>query len=373
MAGFSRRTILTTTLAAPFVARFSGGSHAVAAPSLAARPLVFAHRGCSAQRPEHTLASYAKAIADGADFVEPDLVPTKDGVLVCRHESNIAATSDVSTRPEFANRKRTLTIDGRQETGWFTTDFTLAELKTLRACERLPQLRAHNTRYNGHFDIPTFEEMIDFVAAESAARGRTIGLIPEVKNSTHFHALGFNPEATFLSIIAAHTYTRSAPLEVQSFETTNLRSLNSAVKAINPQARVMFLMGERNATPPDLLAKGEKTTFGDLMKPEGLKDIRSYADVIGPSLTDLIPRDADGAWQQPTTLVDDAHAAGLLVHAYTCRPENAFLPKQLRNTDGPAARNVAGSLAEIRRYLDMGLDGFFTDDPAIGRKAVDRI
>ncbi|OUJ16233.1 glycerophosphodiester phosphodiesterase [Acetobacter orientalis] len=373
MAGFSRRTVLKATLATPCAAGLFTHKIAHAAPSLSARPLVFAHRGCSAQRPEHTLASYAKAIADDADFVEPDLVPTKDGVLVCRHESNIAATTDVASHPEFANRRRTLTIDGKQETGWFTTDFTLAELKTLRACERLPKLRAHNTRYNGHFDVPTFEEMIDFVAAEAAACGRSIGLIPEIKNSTHFHALGFNPEATFLQIIAAHTYTRSAPLEVQSFETTNLHTLNAAVKAINPQATIMLLMGGRTETPPDLLAKGEKTTFGDLMTPEGLKAVRRYADVIGPSLTDLIPRDAQGAWLAPTTLVDDAHAAGLLVHAYTCRPENAFLPKQLRNTEGDSARNVKGSLAEIRRYLDMGLDGFFTDDPAIGRKAVDRI
>lgn len=373
MAVFSRRAFLSTTLAAPCMAGIWGGTRAHAAPALAPRPLIFAHRGCSAQRPEHTLASYAKAIADGADFIEPDLVPTKDGVLVCRHESNIAGTTDVANRPEFANRHRTLTIDGKPETGWFTTDFTLTELKTLRACERLPKLRAHNTRYNGQFSIPTFEEMIEFVAAEAASCGRTLGLIPEIKNSTHFHALGFNPEATFLRIIAAHTYTRYAPLEVQSFETTNLHSLNSAVKAINPQATVMLLMGERTAIPPDLLAKGEKTTFGDLMTPDGLKEVRRYADVIGPSLTDLIPRDAQGAWLAPTTLVDDAHAAGLLVHAYTCRPENAFLPKQLRNNEGDSARNVKGSLAEIRHYLDMGLDGFFTDDPAIGRKAVDSL
>ncbi|KXV59953.1 glycerophosphodiester phosphodiesterase [Acetobacter tropicalis] len=369
MADFSRRSVLAATCAAGIL----GATRSWAAPALVPKPLVFAHRGCSAQRPEHTLASYAKAIADGADFVEPDLVPTKDGILVCRHESNIAETTDVADRPDFANRRRTLSIDGRQQTGWFTTDFTLAELKTLRARERLATLRVHNTRYNGQFDIPTFEEMIDFVAAESAARGRVIGLIPEVKNSTHFHALGFDPEATFLRILAAHRYTQFAPLEVQSFETTNLRRLKDAVKAINPQARLMFLMGERTQTPPDLAAKGQKTTFGDLMKPEGLKEIRTYADVIGPSLTDLIPRDAQGAWQEPTTLVDDAHAAGLLVHAYTCRPENKFLPRQLRNSEGDAARNEEGSIAEIRRYLDMGLDGFFTDDPALGRKAVDRI
>ncbi|CAP57700.1 glycerophosphodiester phosphodiesterase [Gluconacetobacter diazotrophicus] len=342
-----------------------------AAPSLAPRPLVIAHRGASALRPEHTLASYAKAIADGADYVEPDLVPTRDGVLVARHESNIAGTTDVATRPEFASRRRTLTIDGTQETGWFTTDFTLAELKTLRARERLGPVRPQNTRYDGHFDIPTFEEVIDFVAAESAARGRVVGLIPEIKNSTHFHALGHTPEDTFLRVIAAHEYTRQAPLEVQSFETGNLRALRGKVQAINPRARLMLLMGERGQAVPDIAAAGGRATFADLMTPDGLREVKSYADVIGPSNTDLIPRDASGAWQAPTTLIDDAHRAGLLVHSYTCRPENRFLPRQLRNAAGDDARNPEGSIAEIRRYLDMGLDGFFTDDPALGRKAVD--
>ncbi len=341
-----------------------------AAPSLAPVPLVMAHRGASALRPEHTLASYARAIADGADYIEPDLVPTSDGVLVARHESNIAGTSDVASHPEFASRKRTVVIDGVSETGWFTTDFTLKELKTLRARERLPMVRAHNTRYDGHFDIPTFEEVIDFVAAEAAARGRVIGLIPEIKNSTYFHKLGHTPEETFLQVIGAHEYTRYCPLEVQSFETTNLKTLSGKVKAINPQARLMFLMGERTQRVPDLAAAGQGTTFGDLMTPEGLRNVRQYADVIGPSNVDIIPRDASGAWLAPSSLIEDAHRAGLLVHSYTFRPENCFLPLQLRNAMGDNARNPDGAIAEIRRYLDLGLDGFFTDDPALGRQAV---
>ncbi|OUJ13973.1 glycerophosphodiester phosphodiesterase family protein [Acetobacter sp. DsW_063] len=347
------------------------GRGAKAEPMLATKPLIFAHRGASALFPEHTLAAYARAMADGADFIEPDLVMTKDGVLVVRHESNIAETTDVASHPEFANRKRMMKIDGREQTGWFTTDFTLAELKTLRAKERLGTVRVSNARYDGRFDVLTFEEMIDFVSAESAARGKVFGVIPEIKNSTHFHALGFDPEAAFLRVIAAHEYTRQAPLEVQSFETGNLRAIREKVLAINPQARLMFLMGERNYQIPDLVAAGKKTTFGDMMTPEGLKDIRTFADVIGPSNTDLIPRDADGAWAAPSTLVHDAHEAGLLVHSYTARPENMFLPKQLRNGDGPTARNPAGMVAELRRYLDLGLDGFFTDDPALGRLAVD--
>lgn len=362
---------VATTVPAILPAAILPAAGARAAPSLAPRPLVIGHRGASALRPEHTLASYAKAIADGADYVEPDLVPTRDGVLVARHESNIAATTDVATRPEFAARRRTMVIDGAQETGWFTTDFTLAELKTLRACERLPQVRPQNTRYDGHFDIPTFEEIIDFVAAESAARGRVVGLIPEIKNSTHFHRLGHTPEDSFLRIIAAHDYTRFAPLEVQSFETGNLRRLYGKVQAINPQARLLFLMGERGERIPDLAAAGDGTTFGDLMTPDGLRRVRAFADVIGPSNTDIIPRDAAGAWLAPSTLIADAHRAGLLVHSYTCRPENRFLPRQLRNDAGDDARNPQGSIAEIRRYLDLGLDGFFTDDPALGRIAVD--
>lgn len=346
---------------------------AEAAPSLAVRPLVFAHRGASALRPEHTLGAYAKAIADGADYIEPDLVMTKDGHLIVRHETNIADTTDVPDHPEFAARRRTMMVDGRNVTGWFTSDFTLAELKTLRARERLADVRVQNTRYDGAFDLLTFEEVIDFVAGEATARGREIGLIPEIKSSTHFHGLGFDPEEAFLRTIAAHRYTRQAPLEVQSFETTNLAAIRARVLAINPRARLMFLMGSPEQQPVDLAAAGKKTTFGDLMTPAGLAEIRRYADVIGPSNTDLIPRDRDGAWGQPTTLVADAHRAGLLVHSYTARPENMFLPKQLRSAAGPSARNAAGMIAEVRRYLDMGLDGFFTDDPALGRQAVDGV
>jgi glycerophosphoryl diester phosphodiesterase len=216
----TRRDTLRSAGAALLVA---SAARAIAAAR--AKPLVFGHRGCSALRPEHTLASYAKAIKDGADFIEPDLVSTRDGVLIARHENNIAQTTDVAAHPEFASRKTTKTIDGMQVTGWFTEDFTLAELKTLRAIERLGAIRPESSSYNGQFQILTFDEVIDFTAAESAARGRTVGLVPEIKHSTYFASIGLPAEDRFLAVLAAHEYTRRAPVQVQSFEVANLRYL----------------------------------------------------------------------------------------------------------------------------------------------------
>ncbi len=370
LSSVKRRSVMGGCLAALTVPAMN---KAEANPSLAPEPLVFAHRGASALRPEHTLAAYAEAAKDGADYIEPDLVPTKDGVLVVRHECNITDTTDVADHPEFASRKRTVTIDGVSQTGWFTIDFDLAELKTLRARERLPTIRPHNTRYNDHFDIPTFEEMIDFVAATASAQNKVFGIIPEIKNSTFFHSCGFNPEEIFLRTIAAHEYTRQAPLEVQSFETGNLKAIRKRVLEINPRARLMFLMSASDVPVPDLAASGQKTTYGDMMTPKGLSLVKSFADVIGPANSSLVLRNHDGEWTQATSLISDAHKAGLLVHSYTARPENCFLPKQLRNDAGPYARNPEGMIAEVRRYLDMGLDGFFTDDPALGRKAVETL
>ncbi|GBR11956.1 glycerophosphoryl diester phosphodiesterase [Acetobacter oeni] len=334
------------------------------------RPLLLAHRGASALRPEHTLAAYAKAIADGADYIEPDLVPTKDGALIVRHDPDISQTTDVSAHPEFASRRRRLAVDGQHMTGWFSTDFTLAEIKTLRARERLPQIRPQNARYDGQFDIPTLQEVIDFVAAESATRGRLIGIIPEIKHPTFFAGLGLPMEDRVLAVLGAHSYTRTAPLEIQCFETGCLQKLRGKLAGAGVKARLIFLTGGPGEVPGDIQAQGGRTTYGDLMKPAALREIRRYAEAIGPANTSLIPRDPAGRWLEPTTLVRDAHAAGLLVHSYTCRPENVFLPAQLRNDAGPDARNEAGSIAEIRRYLAMGLDGFFTDDPAIGLRAL---
>ena len=353
----SRRTLLGAATALTLTGRVSA-----AAPK---EIPVFGHRGASALRPEHTLASYAKAIADGADYIEPDLVPTKDGVLIARHENNIAETTDVARHPEFAARRSEKTVDGEKQTGWFTEDFTLAELKTLRAIERLPQLRPQNAAMDGRFDVPTWAEIIDFAAAESAARGKLIGLVPEIKHSTYFRGIGLPSEDRFIASLAAHDYTRRAPIEVQSFEVANLRYLRS--KLGRPANIRLLQLVEPGAGKP---ADGTARDYAAMATPAGLRDIARYADVLGPPTRAIIPLGPDGRLAKPTRLVADAHAAGLLVRPWTFRPENHFLAADFRDAAGDAARNPSGSLAEIRAYLAAGIDGFFTDDPAIGREAV---
>ena len=343
-------------------------AHAAEKP-LAAKVLVLGHRGASALRPEHTLASYAKAIADGADFVEPDLVMTKDGVPVARHENEIGGTTDVASHPEFATRKTTKSIDGHRVTGWFTEDFTLAELKTLRARERLPEFRS--TKYDGQFQIPTLEEIIDFVAAEAAAQGRTVGLIPEIKHGTYFQQAGLPMEDRVLAILDAHAYTRTAPVEIQSFEIANLRYLRGKLGKRHPNVRLLQLLDDPNQQPYDVVAAGGKLTYADMMKPAGLREIAGYADAIGPNIRAIIPLNKDGTLGQPTALAHDAHAVKLELHPYTFRPENHFQAKNFWQGSDPKTFNENGSIAEIRAYLNAGVDAFFTDDPALGRKAVD--
>ena len=339
---------------------------------MAPRVLVIGHRGCCALRPEHTLASYAKAIADGADFVEPDLVPTKDGVLVARHECNITDTTDVARKPDFAGRRTTRTIDGMTATGWFTIDFTLAELKTLRARERLPQIRPRNTAYDGMFDIPSFEEIIDMVAAVSAACGREVGLIPELKSTPFLRSVGLPTEDLLVRTVAAHGYTSRAPLEIQCFYGDSLRMVRDRIGRSHANIRLMQLLASASIRFPSGSGNGASTGFAEMMSPKGLADIAGYADVVGPDTRSVIPLGSDGHLGAPTSLVHDAHAAGLLVHPYTFRPENRFLAAEFRNAAGQDSRNPSGSIAEIQRYLEAGIDGFFTDDPALGRRAVDR-
>lgn len=346
----------------------TGELKATEAP-LASKVLVIGHRGASALRPEHTLASYGKAIADGADFIEPDLVMTRDGVPVARHENEISGTTDVASHAEFASRKTTKTVDGQKVTGWFTEDFTLAELKTLRARERLPQLRS--TAYDGQFQIPTLDEIIDFVAAESATQGRVIGIIPEIKHGTYFQKAGLPMEDHVLAILAAHAYTRTAPVEIQSFEIANLRYLRGKLGKNHPNIRLLQLLDDPKEHPYDVVAAGGKLSYGEMMKPAGLRDIATYADAIGPNIRAIIPLKADGTLGEPTALAHDAHAVKLELHPYTFRPENYFQAKNFWRGNDPKTFNEAGSVAEIRAYLDAGVDAFFTDDPALGRKAVD--
>jgi len=337
-----------------------------------AKPTLYAHRGASALRPEHTLGSYAKAIADGADFVEPDLVATKDGVLVARHENAITDTTDVATRPEFASRKTRKTIDGEAHDGWFVSDFTFAELKTLRAIERLPKMRG--TAYDGQFQIVSFDEIIDFVAAESAARGRTIGLIPELKHSTWFAAAGLPLEDRFVSTLKAHEYTRRAPVVVQSFEIANLKALRKGLgKPSNVTLAQLVIAGGAydKERPADVAASGGSLTFGEMVTARGLRDIAAYADIVAPNTRAVIPLAKDERLAAPTALVADAHKAGVQVVVWTFRPENAFLAADFRSDAGLTARHDAGSVAEIRRYLETGIDGLFSDDPALARKAID--
>lgn len=328
--------------------------------------LVIAHRGASAWLPEHTLAAYERAIADGADAIEPDLVMTRDGVLVARHENEISATTDVAERPEFSARRTRKHVDGQWIDGWFTEDFSLAELKTLRARERLPQLRP--TANDGRFDVPTFDEIVALVAAESERRGRPVGIVPEIKHPSHFAALGLAMEQPLLDALAAHAYTRRAPVLVQSFETANLRALREQVPR-GGNIRLLQLVGAPGEAPWDTVAAGAPQAYARMLSPDGLREVAGYADVIGPPypMLQLQPH-GDG---YRSGLVDAAHAAGLQVVAYTFRPENAFIGSRFSDGGEPAARNEAASLREIRAYLSTGLDGFFTDDPAIGRQAVD--
>lgn len=332
-----------------------------------APPLVIGHRGASALRPEHTLEAYRKAIEDGADLIEPDLVSTHDGVLVARHENEISGTTDVAARPEFAVRRTTRTIDGERVTGWFTEDFTLAELKTLRTRERLPDLRSK--AWDDRFEIPTLAEILDLAATESAARGRVIGLAPELKHPTHFASLGLAMETRLLDALRAHPHTRTAPVVIQSFETANLRALRERIPR-GSNLTLLQLYGDPNEKPYDTVAAGAPRTYASLAMADALREVATYADAIGPHYLALAPRkDADG--KPRSALVDAAHGAGLKVIVYTFRPENQFLPRELRSEGSAATRNDTGSIRQIRDAMALGIDGFFTDDPAVGRRAVD--
>lgn len=310
--------------------------------------LVIAHRGASGERPEHTLASYELAIAQGADFIEPDLVSTKDGVLVARHENEIGGTTNVADRPEFADRKTARTIDGMEFTGWFTEDFTLAELKTLRAKERVPQLRPQNTAYDGLYEVPTLAEIIALVKASEAQSGRRIGLYPELKHPSYFAALGLPLEGRLLDELAAAGYSSASdPVFIQSFEVGVLERLAEVT-----QLRLIQLVAGESGP-----ADRPETTYAAMVTPEGLARMAQYASGIGAELRMVLGPDGSA-----TPLTANAHAAGLQLHGWTLRRENAFLPPALRLGEDPAAQ---GNLAALVALLKAaGVDGVFTDNPA---------
>ena len=356
-----------------------GGSDSPSYPTLNGdTPLVIGHRGASGYRPDHTLESYKLAIDMGADFIEPDLVATKDGVLVARHEPNITGTTDVATRPEFASRKTTKNVDGVNEEGWFVSDFTLAELKTLRAVQPLSD---RDQSYNGKFQIPTFEEVLDLAKAEGTKAGRTVGVYPETKHPTYHAKLGLPLEDRLLAVLAKYGYTtKASPVIVQSFEVSNLKYLRTKT-----QVRLVQLVdandvnadGSMDLTAPydkpyDFAVAGDSRTFASLLTPAGLKEIKTYADGIGPWKPYLIPSkqvdankdgkpddlngdgkidERDRVMMPATSVVKDAHAAGLFVHAYTFRSEAKRLASDFKGDPK----------AEYKLFFNLGVDGVFSD------------
>lgn len=313
--------------------------------------IIIAHRGASGERPEHTIASYTRAIEQGADYIEPDLVLTKDGVLVARHENEISETTNVAEKREFADRKTSKTIDGHKMTGWFTEDFTLAELKTLRAKERLPQLRKDNSAFDGQFEIPTFDEILALAKAQSKATGRTIGVYPETKHPSYFASIGLPHEGPLLAMLAAFGHVeKSARVFIQSFEVENLKALRSKTKL-----RLIQLMDEKGSP-----ADRSDLTYADMARPEGLKTVATYADGIGPNKAMVIPRTLLGNLGDPTTLVADAHKVGLAVHPWTFRRENYFLPLAQKSGVDPRAHGDLNT--EIKAFLATGIDGIFSDN-----------
>ena len=318
--------------------------------------LVIAHRGASGDRPEHTLEAYRLAVEHGADVIEPDLVMTRDGVLVARHENEISETTDVASRPAFADRRATKTIDGETRAGWFTEDFTLAELKTLRAVERLPDTRPANAAFDGQFEVPTLGEIIALAQALGAERGRPVGLYPETKHPSYFRGIGLPLEEPLVEALHAAGYTSSAdPVWIQSFEVGNLKRLDAMT-----DLRLVQLAYPGGA-PADRPALG----YDAMMTPEGLDAVAEYADAVGVAKAFVL----DGGLA-PTPLVADAHAHDLAVHVWTVRAENAFLPAPLRSSDDPAERGDVA--AEVRALVAAGVDGLFTDHPALVLRALGR-
>jgi glycerophosphoryl diester phosphodiesterase len=378
----------SASLLATFALSLAAPAALAQAPTLDGKPvLIVAHRGASGTLPEHTLEAYKLAIEQGADFIEPDLVATRDGVLVARHEPMLSGTTDVSTRPEFAARKTMKKVDGVETNDWFAGDFTLAELKTLRAKQAFAD---RDQSHNGKFEIPTLQQVIDLAKAESARTGRTIGIYPETKHPIFHAAIGLPLEDRLLDQLKAAGWTeKSSPVIIQSFETANLKYLRGKT-----QLRLVQLVDADDVDkdggivlaapfdkPYDFAVTGDKRTFKDLVTAEGLKEIRTYADGVGPWKPYILagkqvigedgkPKDLNGDGKideqdrvliAPTNVVKDAHAAGLFVHTWTFRSE----PKRL------ASDFKGDPAAEYKAFLALGIDGLFSDFPGTAVKARD--
>jgi glycerophosphoryl diester phosphodiesterase len=325
----------------------------LAAPAQAQDMLIIAHRGASAERPEHTLAAYERAIDEGADYIEPDLVATKDLVLVARHENELSGTTDVASREEFEDRRRDKTIDGRLVAGWFAEDFTLAELRTLRAKERIPSIRPANARFDGLYQVPTLADIMKLVRAKEAETGRRIGIYPELKHPNFLlQNAGIDMVDLLLRDFRVLGITPTDPVFIQSFEVAPLQRLRARAPGFS-----QVLLVEPTSGPAD----EPSLRYADMVSPTGLAEVAKYADVVGAYIGMIL--NPDGT---PTTLVADAKAAGLKIHAWTIRPENDFLPAGLRTGGDPKGKGC-GDVKLAALLKAAGVAGVFSDGPLKGR------
>uniref|UniRef100_A0A2A4K6M5 glycerophosphodiester phosphodiesterase n=1 Tax=Heliothis virescens TaxID=7102 RepID=A0A2A4K6M5_HELVI len=323
------------------------------------QPLVIAHRGASGYIPEHTLGAYALAATMGSDYLEPDVVMTKDGVIIARHDNELGLTTDVAQHPEFADRYRTQSVDGKEVSGWFTEDFTLAEIKTLRSIERIPTIRPGNARMDTAMDVPTMQEIIDLTKGLEVGLGRPIGIYPEIKHATHFQRLGLAMEKPLVDLLHDNGYRDAkSHIYIQSFEVNNLKEL----KNMTDLRLIQLFGGDSSGQPYDQVVQGTSLTYSQMATAEGLREIATYAYAVGPDKRYIIPRDAEDKLGTVTSFVQDAHAAGLKVHPYTFRSENQYLPAEFRSDD-PSPDALGDAEGELRAFLATGIDGLFTDQP----------
>lgn len=337
-----------------------------AAPFSRPTPHVFGHRGAPGYVPENTLGSYALAASMGVEAIEFDLVCTRDGHLVDRHEPNLAGSTDVARRPEFADRWREIDIGGHREQGWFTVDFTLEELRTLRAAEPLPDLRAHTLEAEGEWLIPTVDEILALRREASALRGWELGVVVEIKHSSLFHLLGFDPELEVLAALGRHGLSDADPrVRLESFELGNLRRLREELG----YAGDLVFLAEDSGRPLDHVLGGDPRTYADLITPASLATLAETVDIIGPSKHLVLGRTAEDRLAGATPLVEHAHAVGLAVTPWTFRAENHFLPAELRSSDDPG--DLGDLPGELSAFFDAGVDGVFCDQPDLAVAARD--